>query len=140
MPTDNSSFGAIAARDGPPQAMANMFVPGTATRGTRFISRQGLHTTISNLPYASVTDMKSAEAGPHVPSLVCDCGQANPDGCVPVDSRTTKPYLVSSLTRSYMLSAADSAPYMGDMSAKTPTEPLNATQDFLRRRASPPGL
>ena len=110
--------------------MAPLFVPNASVSGTRQYSRVqsigAVHTTVSNLPYASVTDMRVVEAGPYTPSLVCGCGQPNPDSCVE-SLAGTMPYLDSALSRERMREAFSTPPYM----------PVGPVQAFLQMRAGP---
>lgn len=67
-------------------------------------------------------------AGPYTPSLVCGCGQPNPDSCVN-SMAGTMPFEDSSLSRDWMRQAFSSAP---------PYMPLEGpVQAFLKMRAGP---
>ena len=113
--------------------IAPLFVPGAEAHGVRSLSRVGpegaaLHTTVSNLPYASVSDLKTTEAGPFVPSLTCECGRANPDRCVD-GAQGTMPFIDSKASKASMASAFHNQPYM----------PVGPVQSYMQLRAAPLG-
>jgi hypothetical protein len=78
------------------------------------------------MPYASLTDMPSTEAGPYTPQLACDRGQANPDSCV-TSLQGTRPYLDAPLSRAMMEASYSSSPFVS----------VTPVQAYLQLRASP---
>ena len=113
---------------GPEIVMAPMIVPGARVPGTRTFSQASplgaVHTTVSNLPYASVTDIRTTQAGPFVSALNCSCGSPNPDSCA--RTRPTEPFLHNSYSLRHMAEAFTS-----------PATKLSPTQAYLRMRAGP---
>jgi len=112
--------------------MAPLIVPNSDAHGTLFFSRvldRSVRSTISNIPYAPVTNIKTAMAGPHAPPTVCKCGRSNPDNCVTADKQMTSPYLESTLSKSYMLYGFGEAPAVKD----TPSP----VETYLRNRVAP---
>lgn len=111
-------------------AVGSLFVPPRTTPHTEFFARtlqRGVvNTTISNMPYASLTDLPTTEAGPYTPQLACGCGQANPDSCV-TSLQGTPPYLDAPLSRSMMDASYNSSPFLS----------ITPVQAYLQLRASP---
>ena len=111
--------------------MAPLFVPNAEAHGVRSLSRVGpegaaLHTTVSNLPYASISNLKTTEAGPFVPSLTCECGQSNPDRRVG-SAQGTMPFIDSKGSQASMAFAFHNQPYM----------PVGPVQSYMQLRAAP---
>ena len=111
-------------------AMAPLIVPGSTVAGVQTFSRAqaegAVRTTVSNLPYASVTDMRLTEAGPYSSSVSCGCGQLNPDSCVHTTGGTA-PFLDSKLSHTYLKQSYDSSPYLA----------ISPVQAYLQLRAAP---
>ena len=111
-------------------AVGSLFVPPRSTPNTEFFARvtqRGVvNTTVSNMPYASLTNMRTTEAGPFIPQMACGCGQANPDSCVKTLGGTS-PFLDAPLSREMMEASYDSSPYLS----------VTPVQAYLQLRASP---
>ena len=112
--------------------MAPLFVPSPNSHGARIFSRvlsQPVHSTISNLSYAPITNINTSLAGPFTPNLLCDCQQSNPDSCVNLGQEITTPYLSQPLSQQYMV----------DDFQQTPSKELTKIDSYLRHRVAPMG-
>ncbi len=111
-------------------AIGSLFVPSRSAPNTEFFARvhqrDVVNTTVSNMPYASLTEMRTTEAGPYTPQLACACGHANPDTCV-TRQQGTPPYLDAPLSRAMMDASYDSSPFLS----------VTPVQAYLQLRASP---
>lgn len=110
--------------------MAPLIVPGGISPHVQMFSRGqpegAVRTTVSNLPYASVTNMIVTEAGPYTPAMSCACGQPNPDACV-VTTSATAPFLDLKLSHTYLQQSYDSSPYLS----------ISPVQAYMQLRAAP---
>lgn len=112
--------------------VAPLIVPNSNEHGTRFFSRvldRSVHSTISNTPYASVSNVDTAKAGPHALPVVCECGRSNPDNCVRFGEEMTAPYLDSHLSKHYMVS--------GFRETDAAQDKLGPIETYLRNRVAP---
>ena len=111
-------------------ALGSLCVSPRSTPNTEFFSRvlqRGVvNTTVSNMPYASLTNTRATEAGPFIPQMACGCGQANPDSCVE-SLGGTSPFLDAPLSREMMEASYNSSPYLS----------VTPVQAYMQLRASP---
>ena len=116
--------------DVPAPVMAPLVVPSDVSQHVQVFSRAQpngvVRTTISNLPYASVTDMIVTEAGAYTSSVSCACGQSNPDSCV-LPRSITAPFVDSTLSHDYLRQSYSSSPYLS----------ISPVQAYLQLRAAP---
>ena len=85
-----------------------------------------VNTTVSNQPYAPVTNVADTLASPFPASTSCSCGQPNPDGCVGAH-QTTDQYLEFPLSKKERYASYNQSPALS----------ISPVEAYLALRAAP---